>query len=133
MWSALQKIPYSIRLSAAIIWGVAIPVLSLLPARFFRQAHELVHFPQASKVVHAIMYAIMTSLLLWVSSVPGRPLRMRSACLAASAAVAYGLLMELLQHFTSSRTMSLWDGLADAVGAFLAVGIALCVARLFGE
>ena len=125
LWSSLQKIPRSIRLTAAILWALVIPVLSLLPTRFFQQAHELVHFQQANKVVHATMYAIMTGLLLWVNAASGRPLRARKAFFMAAAATSYGLLMEWLQHFAPTRHMSLWDGLANAVGAFLVAGIAL--------
>ena len=128
LWSS-QQIPRFARLIAASIWALTIPVLSLLPAPFFQQAHELVHFPQANKVVHAIMYAILTALLLWSNARPDRKLQVRSACFMATAASAYGLLMEWLQHFTATRHMCLWDGLANATGAFLVVGIALGISK----
>jgi len=123
-FSLLQKIPRVLRLTAAVLWALIVVVLSLLPAPVFQKAHELVQFPQADKVVHATMYAILTSLLLWSIPVPGHPLRPRSTCFTAAAATAFGLLMEWLQHFTATRSMDLWDGLANATGAFLAAGVA---------
>lgn len=121
----LQNFPRSIRLALAALWALVIPALSLLPAPFFRQATEIVSFPQADKVVHAILYGTMTALLLWVdAAAPARPAYGRRIGFLAAAATAYGLLMEFLQSFTATRTMDICDGLANAAGAFLVAGVA---------
>ena len=128
--SLLQRIPRSCRIALAVLWALAIPALSLLPARFFNRANAIVHFPHADKVVHAILYGVMTALLLWAARTPDLPTRTRRVWFVALAATAYGLLMEFLQSFTATRTMDLLDGLANAVGAFLVAGAAIGIARV---
>lgn len=46
--------------------------------------------------------------------------------------LGHGVLLEILQSFTLTREMSFWDGVADAVGAGVVLGISL-YARPFGK
>ena len=104
-------------------------MLSLLPASYFQGAPAAVRFPGADKVVHAIMYAALTGLALWSRYEPGAPVRSRPSWFTAAAATAYGLLMEVLQGFTATRSMDIFDGLADAGGAFLVAGVWFLLTR----
>jgi VanZ family protein len=101
---------------------LAIPVASLLPAYLFPDTGRLGELPGVDKLVHALFYGGLTILLLWCAR---RPPTVRTYALTAAGATAYGLLMELLQHFTPSRSMDLRDALANALGACLVAGVAL--------
>ena len=130
LFSFLQRIPRAGRLAAVALWALLIPVLSLLPAHFFQPAHALTQLPYADKVVHATMYGTMTGLVIWALATPNHPLRPRWIVFTAASATAYGLLMEWLQHFTATRSMDIWDGVANATGAFLVAGVALGITRM---
>ncbi len=78
-------------------------------------------FEHSDKVLHMVTFAVLTvlALLSW----PGR-LR-----LVAGALLGYGVLIEVLQSFTPTRSPSLGDVVADAAG--IALGLAL--ARWIGQ
>jgi VanZ family protein len=120
----IQRLPSSLRIMAVTLWALAIPAASLLPAHFFSHTPELDCLPYADKLVHAALYGILTGLWLWRAPDPATMLRYG---FIATAATAYGLLMEWLQHFTPSRSMDLTDALANALGAFLVAAVALVI------
>lgn len=127
--SLFHSVTRSVSLVAATLWALAIPALSLLPAPYFSQVGSivLVRIPHADKIVHAGLYGVLTGLMLGCAT---PPVPARRFWFTALAATAYGLLMELLQCLTATRTMDLFDGLANAAGAFLVAGVALGVARV---
>ncbi len=118
-----KSIPRTMRIAAAALWALAILMGSLLPSRFFPDTSDIASIPQADKVAHVVMYSVMTALLLWTAAFSGPSRGFRRYGFAAAAAVAFGLLMELLQRFTTTRSLDLLDGLANAVGAFLVAGV----------
>lgn len=126
----LKSIPRTTRIAAAALWALAILALSVLPARFFPQTDAIGRIPQADKVAHVVMYSVMTALLLWTAAFSGPSRGFRRYGFAAAAAVAFGLLMELLQYYlTTTRSMDLLDALANAVGAFLVAGVGWWLTR----
>lgn len=70
------------------------------------------------KLVHLIMYAGFAFLLsLWLSA--KKIFTRRTMLFVASAAMSYGILDELLQMLTPSRTADVWDFWMDALGAII--------------
>lgn len=112
------------RYGPAIFFALCIPVLSLLPAFFFRNVPQPARFPGADKIIHTLMYAVLT--LAFIHAIH-HPLRSpaRSAALAALLATLYGLALEILQGaLTTTRAFDLYDALANAAGAILAALLA---------
>lgn len=66
------------------------------------------------KIVHGVVFAALASLIYMAT---GRPL------LAVVLASLYGLSDELHQATVPGRIASVWDWLADTVGAVLGVGL----------
>lgn len=119
-----MSIPRSLKWTCAALWTLAIPALSLLPPRFFRTlARSTPGVPGADKIVHGVMYAILTALVLWALTHPGRRPGLRAAWRVVVLATLYGAVMELLQarsHAALHRVGEPWDALANAAGAVLA-------------
>lgn len=116
--------------SAAVAWTAFIPLLSLLPAYIFSGASSLGKIPGMDKIIHALLYAIQTALLIgaWRSFRSCGPDRVL-AC--AGAAAAYGYLMEVLQRaLTTSRQFSWGDMAANLLGALIAAGLSSPVSAL---
>lgn len=114
------------RYGPAVVMVTLVPVLSLLPARFFRAvAAGTPVVPGMDKLVHALMYAALTVSLCHALPQPARH-RYRNAFAIALAATLYGLVLEVFQGvFTKTRGMDPTDALANAVGAFVA-GLVAC-------
>lgn len=115
-----------LRLSPALLWQALIWLLSSRPwptagglvARLWLLLPQgLRELLPADKAVHATFYAILALLWVW-----GLPLRQRVGA-AWLLATAWGALDEFHQSYVPGRTADLWDLLADAVGAALAVGL----------
>lgn len=122
------RFPLPLKISLAILWALAIPALSLLPPRFFHAllASSSPTMPGTDKIVHALMYAILTGLMLWAMAKPGQFLRTRAIWDAAVLAALYGALMEALQnwsHNTLHRTADPWDECANILGAVLVAAL----------
>ena len=96
-----------------------IPTLSLLPARFFRQAEApLPALPGLDKLAHALMYAALTAAYLHALP-PSARLRLGVVLRLALICALIGLAMELCQKgLTRTRSMDPLDALANAAGAF---------------
>jgi VanZ family protein len=74
--------------------------------------------PHLDKLCHALAYAGLTlvllrALYLTCATYPSSQLMLWGVMLA----ICYGACVEIIQAFTPARTMSLSDGLANAVGA----------------
>ncbi len=115
-----------LRLLPALLWQALIWQLSsrpwpaaggLLTRLWLLLPEGLRQALPADKAVHAAFYGVLGLLWVW-----GLPLRQRvgAAWLLAS---AWGALDELHQAYVPGRTADLWDALADAVGAALAIGL----------
>jgi len=70
-------------------------------------------FPNGDKVLHASAFFVLSFLLNRASSSIHRRIRNMFSLLA------FGILIEFLQSFTSYRTVSFWDVMADLVGILL--------------
>lgn len=95
-----------------VIWIFFLTLISLYPVGGTSQA------PYADKALHFVLYAI-TALLLF--SVVIKKTRFKKALMTAFFLPSvYGIALEVVQGFTG-RTMSLWDGVADVLGALAGV------------
>lgn len=86
-------------------------------------------FPNADKIIHALLYLILGGLVVW--ALRATTLRGRGAIfpLAATAAALYGITDEIHQMFVPGRNADPLDWIADAVGAILGAWIANHAAR----
>ena len=93
-------------------WIAVLVYGSLAPVDDVQGAYVLGDF-----VLHAFGYAALTVLVVFSQRHPG-------VWVAVGAAVALGLVLEILQSFTGDRSASVIDAVANATGA--AIGGALC-------
>jgi VanZ family protein len=119
-----------LRYGPAALMAALIPVLSLLPSRFFRHLEKpLPPIPAFDKLAHALMYAALTAACLHAVSLPQRQ-RLTSVLRIALATALYGLVMEVCQmKLTATRSMDPLDALANALGAFACALLFLAAAR----
>ena len=104
----------------AIFWAFLIFCESSIPAAAFPRSAILSH----DKLIHMGIYAVLAYLVY-------RGLRMRGLSRNSTAlwvlfgfCVLYGASDEFHQHFVPGRSMDVFDLLADACGAALAIGVA---------
>jgi VanZ family protein len=76
---------------------------------------------QTDKLLHVLAYLILGSLLLRAAHGGVTSLRPWPTAVAFALTVAYGVSDELHQIFVPGRVASVADGIADAVGAGLAI------------
>lgn len=84
----------------------------------------------ADKVVHFVIYGMLSLLVFWPLSRNGnqKSNQKRPILLSILATIAVGILDETIQHFNPARVASLLDLLADSFGAVCSVGL---LTRLF--
>lgn len=118
------------RYGPAAFMTVIIPVLSLLPAHFFRPlAEPLPPIPAFDKLVHALLYAALTASYLHAAT-PLQRKSLKAVLQLALAATAYGLLMEVGQKtLSASRSMDPLDAGANMLGALACAAAVFAVAR----
>jgi|GEM_PF-1685385 len=110
-------------MKVVLFWLAVVFVLSVYPDKFL-----LLRFHNADKAFHFLLYAI-TCALFYVEL--NKPLKVKLPLLLALCVVmasAYGLLMEILQGMIGTRTYSLYDALANSLGA-VAAAILIAVIR----
>lgn len=96
----------------SILIAIVILYLSLANSHNFDKVH--LNIPFADKLVHFGMYfSLMTS--LWIENRNRINTRMDILVLSLIPFI-YGILMEILQYFTISRSPSLADAAADTAG-----------------
>ena len=111
LWRGLIAFAPALAYMGLITWLSSLPLTLPLPS-----------IPMRDKIVHAIEYGIL-GLLCARALCTGFPgLRPRHALLAAALITAlFGYLDELHQAFVPGRDASVYDLMADAVGAGLGV------------
>ena len=113
------------RYGPAVAMALLIPVLSLLPARFFKHVPAAPACPGMDKLVHALMYAALTAAFFHTLAPAARTRYSRAVALALAAAL-YGLVLEYSQKIlTRSRSCDPLDALANLTGA-LACAVLFC-------
>jgi VanZ family protein len=113
-----------------LFWLIVIFVLSVYP--FERPASSFL-FSQEDKFLHFMIYAITVPLVYVVLRQSGAAFlkKIPPLLIAVVFTLAYGLLMELTQEITTSRSFSVSDALANALGAGAGV-IYILVVRMRG-
>jgi VanZ family protein len=100
----------------ALLWALLIFVLSSIPGHDFPS----VSVPQADKMVHTLIYAVLGALAFRGARSSGltrAPLA--TAAIAVGLTILYGISDELHQSFTPNRTPDWHDVAADALGGSL--------------
>ena len=96
-----------------VIWLTVVTIISVVPLE--RNALSL---PHADKLLHFILYAITSILFYTYLKESKAPLYRRNIVLFSILyASAFGLLMELAQHYASTRDFSLADAAFNVLGA----------------
>ncbi|HLP72244.1 MAG TPA: VanZ family protein [Bacteroidales bacterium] len=109
----------------SILIAIVILYLSLANSHNFDKVH--LNIPFADKLVHFGMYfSLMTS--LWIENRNRINTRMDILVLSLIPFI-YGILMEILQYFTISRSPSLADAAADTAGIVVSLIIWMIVRR----
>ncbi len=101
----------------ALLWAVVITGLSAMPGIQLPEFNLL----GADKIAHAVVYAVLTGLLLWCFRRLPRQMSLRRAgLLAFGLSVLYGVLMEFMQYaFVPGRFYEIDDMIANTIGATL--------------
>ena len=104
------------------LWLVAVTLLSLMPADNVRDS-QLFSFPYLDKIVHFIMYAILSFLLYQaILRFHGISERIRVLVITIIITVVYGGLMELVQlKYIPSRLGDLLDLASNAAGCICGI------------
>ncbi len=102
------------------MWFATITVLSVIPT-------SGLDYDVSDKLVHFVFY--FTSVVLLYLSVRNRTTR--SVVLIALGAFMYGFLIEVIQYFLPYRSFSLYDQMANGLGA-LSSAVIISLIRLRG-
>lgn len=113
---------YSLRLFLLpVLWGFIVLFLSAIPGNNLQEV-SLLNFNHADKVAHFIMYFVFSFLLIYGFQGSGRNNQFITYFYAAGIAIAYGILMEIMQHYIfTNRHGNIYDILANSAGAVSAV------------
>lgn len=127
-----ERVRRALRLWSPVAAAMAVllyaSVGSLQPDTLTEGPEAVFHLPNADKLLHVLAYGVFTA-FVFRGLRGGTSLGLRAVCLVAVGwASAYGLLLEVVQHFVG-RTFSLYDALSNAVGAALAAGVWLLLIR----
>ncbi len=116
-----------------VLWGIIVLFLSGIPGNNI-QGVPLLNFNHADKVAHFIMYFVFCILLIYGFQESGRKNQFHSYIYAVSIAIAYGIVMELLQHYVFiNRNGNIYDILANSAGAFTALFVFNPVMKLLDK
>jgi VanZ family protein len=106
-----------IRYLYPFVWFILVIIGSLSPQR---NLPSIVIFEHADKVVHGIMYFIMTVLL--IPALLSKKKYTLSYVFSFLISIFYGLVMEFLQYsITSTRSADILDFFANCIGALLGI------------
>lgn len=101
---------------AVLLWALILAVLSLVPSSRLPKINSWSELIAADKFAHALVYAIFAVLLYQVLENSRNAPKIVTVVTAA----LYGVLMEFLQHFSSTgRAYELADMAANTIGALM--------------
>lgn len=98
----------------AITWTVLITFLSLVTIGSFGTT---IPIPNKDKIVHVVLY--FGFVVLWSLYKNKSNYTKKSGIAILFIAIGYGILMEMLQSFTATRSPDVFDLIANSSGAFL--------------
>lgn len=98
-----------------IAWAAGIFLLSCLPSK----QHEPL-FEGVDKVFHFALFGMLSVLLFFAFFYGQRRPPLKAALLALLITAAYGAFDEFHQSFTPTRSVDVFDWVADAAGGMLA-------------
>ncbi|MCH3924648.1 MAG: VanZ family protein [Bacteroidales bacterium] len=107
-----------------IFWIVFMCVLLFAPSSAFSKTPSLFHIPNSDKIVHFIMFFVLSFLLyknlLFIRHYPHKKI----STIILSSIFLFGLLTETIQGLTFNilkRSFSLYDLLADVLAAIVVI------------
>jgi VanZ family protein len=101
----------------SIVVALIIMYLSLASSDTFKKVP--VHIPNFDKIVHFFMYLGLMSVIIFENQ---RFFKSnKHIFLTALIPLSYGILMEILQSLTLTRTASFYDALANAAGILVSI------------
>lgn len=112
----------------SVLTALAILYLSLANSSTFDKV-PLINIPHIDKIVHFLMYFGLMSVIILEHKSSVR--NIASLFRLALIPVAYGILMEILQMFTVSRSGNIADAFADFAGIGFSVFLWLLIKPLF--
>lgn len=105
----------------AVLWLVAATYLFLMPTDGL-DTTPLINIPYADKWVHVAVFFGLLQLWLIPLYLRSRAWPKKRVWLALLAAVAYGIVIEIIQgKYTAHRSADAWDVVADTTGALLGI------------
>lgn len=107
----------------ATAWSVIIVIASLNSSDNLTEIQF--DIPGLDKVVHFVMYGVLSFLLLWaVEKTIRNSLKLWNLLLIVLLSSSFGLLMEILQKtMTSVRNFDIYDIIANIIGVLLGCGV----------
>jgi VanZ family protein len=87
---------------------------------------HLPSFPGADKLAHMIAYAGLASSVIWFFAERAVENHRRTVVITVLFCILYGISDEFHQSFIPLRSVSVWDLVADAMGAVLFCTVWLC-------
>lgn len=111
------------RWSTNLGYATLLVILALLPS-----TSSIVSLSPPDRLAHAMAYGVQAALLFWACLPTQR--RNRALLVGVVGATTFGMLTEALQLIQPSRSVELADVAANSVGAILACGAIVGVARL---
>jgi VanZ family protein len=109
----------------AILWGLFLFTLHILPGSVFPKLPTYLDLLQPDKMVHVVMFGVLTCLLIMGYSREGSPLVLTKHPVLAAiiTALLFGAVMELIQnYFVPNRIGDIYDEIADFAGSLLGWG-----------
>ena len=126
MISFLLRIHQSIRFILVILYVGCIAALSLLPPQDFP---KIPVFEGFDKVVHFMMYFILSLLLSWAVKTEQKYMRL---FLIIPVTIGWGIFMEIMQYeMHLGRSFDIFDILANSAGVCVGVLLYVIVTRKF--
>ncbi len=114
----------------SIFVALIILYLSLANSQTFDKV-PLIKIPYFDKLVHFLMYFSLMSVIIMENR--NYLKRTGSLLLLAAIPLLYGILMEILQLLTSTRSGNIYDAFADAAGIVFSLLLWLLLKPLFNK
>ena len=104
-------------------WSVIIVIASLNSSENLNEIKF--DIPGLDKMVHFIMYGVLSFLLLWtVDKVSKTRLKLQNLIVVILVSSGFGILMEILQKtLTTVRNFDIYDIIANIIGILLGCGV----------